>query len=375
VEALSRHLGAPASGYSAALPFPMSDTSALTAEAVDAMIQARVDAMIQAGQLRSGGDGNSVKNDGHAADPLMTTDNPLAPGSAALQGGIGGDPDPTNQLTGLPQGLGLHSAAAVICVGLRPDVTSTRRAQYLLSSVVVTVLQSVVTITLYKGVAEPSCLTHLNCPDGYFCNHEASGLVEGVHVGSMGECMGCVHLNDDTREREARFTAYCTGPRHSDEEVCLPKWSNATAFCNLANLTDYSNGVAGCDACYDPVHVATHGDGWNLGKTEGEVVADALAVMRGGDYLALVLVSGLVGIYVAAEWADIKFSEIVVSQRSTEQDPAWLRAVFKAVSGLRQFGFLPLLVATVPQLVAHRGSSSIEICFNGVAVIFLMDLE
>ena len=41
----------------------------------------------------------------------------------------------------------------------------------------------------------------------------------------------------------------------------------------------------------------------------------------------------------------------------------------------RQFGFLPLLTATVPQLAAHRGSTSIEICFNGMAIIFLLEID
>jgi hypothetical protein len=45
------------------------------------------------------------------------------------------------------------------------------------------------------------------------------------------------------------------------------------------------------------------------------------------------------------------------------------------VQSLREFGFLTLLAASVPQLVARRGSASLEICFNGVAIIFLMKLE
>ena len=102
---------------------------------------------------------------------------------------------------------------------------------------------------------------------------------------------------------------------------------------------------------------------------------DALAIMRGVDYLALVLVSIVVGLYVSSEWSDIKLCEILIAQRSNGDDPKWVKACFSAISSMRQFGFLPLLTATVVQLVAYRGSTALDICFNGVAIIFILEIE
>lgn len=205
----------------------------------------------------------------------------------------------------------------------------------------------------------------------YYCAHDlAQNLATGKDggVGNLGECAGCL-----TRDgAKGRHTRHCT--RQGEDEVCSPEWTNATAFCSLGNLSEYINGVDGCEACYDPVD-PYHGDGWNKGRSETDAVLNSLSLMRGGDFLALALVAIVVGLCASAEWADIKLSEVLITQRHTAEDPAWVKPFFVAVSGLRQFGFLPLLTATVPQLVAHRGSTSIDICFNGVAILFLMEIE
>ena len=42
---------------------------------------------------------------------------------------------------------------------------------------------------------------------------------------------------------------------------------------------------------------------------------------------------------------------------------------------LRQFVFLPLLLATIPLLVLTQGANAVGICMNTVAVLFLLDLD
>ena len=112
------------------------------------------------------------------------------------------------------------------------------------------------------------------------------------------------------------------------------------------------------------------------------MVVDNLNRMRGNDYVALLIVSFVVGLYASGEYADIKLCDFLAEQRlavaaetTGTTAPRWIYRVFWTLQSTRQFGFLLLLTASVPQLVAHRGSASLEICFNGVAILFLMELE
>jgi len=45
------------------------------------------------------------------------------------------------------------------------------------------------------------------------------------------------------------------------------------------------------------------------------------------------------------------------------------------LSAVRQFGLLPALAAILPNLVLERGSNVLDICFNTLAVLFLLDAD
>ena len=281
----------------------------------------------------------------------FTANNPLSRTSAAGDGPAASVP-PAGAALQLGAPRSLNSASAAICTA--PDQDPGRRNAYALSCLLIAVLQSTVMVSVYKGVSEPSCFDFSDCPVGYYCAERAET--------GLGECRGCLTHAD----RHGQFT------KSPDQGT----WGNATAFCSLTNISEYSDGIAGCSACYDAgLAGMQHGDGWNVGKTETEVVVDSLAKMRGGDVVAFILVAGMVGMHVSNEWSDIKLCEFLMEQRCRAEDPRWVRRFFWALAGLRQFGFLPLLTATVPMLVAHRGSTALEVCFNGVAIIFLLELE
>jgi hypothetical protein len=97
--------------------------------------------------------------------------------------------------------------------------------------------------------------------------------------------------------------------------------------------------------------------------------------MRGGDIAALLLVAIVVDLSVSGEWSAIKVCHILGEQRKSHTAPRWLRGCSRVLAILRQFGFMSLLTAIVPQLVAHRGSASIEIFSNGVAIIVLLEVD
>ena len=302
-------------------------------------------------------------------------DNPMAGSEAAAAASVtalkgAAETTQGSQIAPLGAPRSLHPVGVIIC--LDPNVSSTRRNLYLVGCIAVTCLQTMCVQTVYKGTSEPSCSHFHDCPAGYFC------AANEPSASAKGECRGCLDPSYDIAV--GQFTWFCVAD-DDGSEVCEPLWSNATAFCALDNLTEYRNGLAGCAACFDPT-LPDHLDTWNTGKTEVQVVVDNLNRMRGSDYVALLIVSYVVGLYASGEYADIKLCDFLAEQRlaaaaetTGPTAPRWVYRVFWALQSTRQFGFLLLLSATVPQLVAHRGSASLEICFNGVAILFLMELE
>lgn len=303
-------------------------------------------------------------------------DNPVV-NSSVGGSGIEGYSDHPDSSASLGRPRSIFAAGTALCTrgsaASVSEVDPMTRVQFVLACLTVAALQSMVMLGVYKGISEPSCNTYLDCPDGHYCARYTYKLAAKVNEGNLGECAGCLSNDAETRNI-GRLSEHCWIPPGESDRECLDGWSNATAFCALANLSDYMNGIDGCEACYDPTD-PYHGDGWNKGTSEVQKVIDALGLMRGVDYLALCLVSIVVGLYVSNEWADIKLCEILIAQRFNGEDPMWMKASFLAISSLRQFGFLPLLTATVVQLVAHHGSTALEICFNGVAIIFILEIE
>ena len=57
------------------------------------------------------------------------------------------------------------------------------------------------------------------------------------------------------------------------------------------------------------------------------------------------------------------------------ESPGWVRAVLFILIALRQYAFLPMVTHIVAMLVMHRGSDAISICFNALAVLFLLDID
>jgi hypothetical protein len=174
-----------------------------------------------------------------------------------------------------------------------------------------------------------------------------------------------------------------------------------------------------CEACYDPELARAAGDdSWNIGRSEIISLADAVGIMRGGDWLTLMLVSAVVGLYIAAEVEDCRLCGLIVYQNTQQQRDAGrlelerpqrsevesdfeapqtraeppqtpnasgdgdggskcsfhVSALYVLVSA-RQFGLLPMVTGTVTYLVLYRGSTAMQLTFNGVALLFLLEFD
>ena len=102
----------------------------------------------------------------------------------------------------------------------------------------------------------------------------------------------------------------------------------------------------------------------------------AIAKMRGVDWIALAMASVLVGVYCAGEIRDIKLVEFLLNQRITKSPTgASVGHVLFALNSTRQFGLLPLLTGAISNLVIYRGSDVMSICFNCLAALFVLEID
>ena len=99
-----------------------------------------------------------------------------------------------------------------------------------------------------------------------------------------------------------------------------------------------------------------------------------LTRMRFGDLVALMVVALLVGLSISAELRDVILSEIIAEEGASEDTPPWIIGSLFVLHAGRQFALLPLVILCVPWLVLVRGSDSLNTCFNGVAVLFVLDM-
>eukprot|EP01052_Picozoa_sp_SAG31_P038731 SAG31_NODE_5228_length_2662_cov_1.697620_5_plen_124_part_00 len=104
-----------------------------------------------------------------------------------------------------------------------------------------------------------------------------------------------------------------------------------------------------------------------------DAVQHNLNAMRFGDFATVVLISTFVAVSCGKEIQDIVHCRAL---RNSPAGQALARPKFHlALRGLewvRQFALLPLVVAVVPILVMHRGADALSLCFNTLALLFLL---
>lgn len=238
----------------------------------------------------------------------------------------------------------LHQLTAACCVD--PGSNGSARALYLLASFSLLYVQTQTLLGFMQGASNLPCTTNDDCGAGWLC-----------HTGSKS----CVLCNDNATN-DGR-TAWWAGDA-----------TNATEFCAQPNLSEkFPLGEAGCDACFDP---SLGGNDWNLGRNSRQENADSFATMRPQDWFASVVVSLVVGLSVAAEAQDIKLCQLMVQQRSKANAvPGWATSGLFVLAAARQFGLTFTVILSVASLVTWRGSDAINVCFNAIAVLFILDLD
>ena len=332
-------------------------------EAKLAEMEARIVARLRAGS----GSADGVFDSESETDATSGIANPL---SGSGTEGDARDDDANKRLDDLSEDLfeatshSVHLCTVAMCTD--DAISPGRKALWVLLSFAVVVLQTAVCIAVTIGADRPSCMASSECAPGDLCREDMDGLR------ICRRCFG--DEGHDLIIDEPCVLDEVTGIMNC-EDTLDPVYilQDAKTFCQAANLTEIRNGVAACEACYDPLAAPTEFTTWNLGANENEVLFAVTGKMSGGDWLALFLTAMTVGLHVTGETTDIKKCEILARQRGVGS--TWVNVALLCLQTLRQCTFLPLVVFTVGRLALWRGADAVSICFNAVAILFLLDLD
>ena len=165
-------------------------------------------------------------------------------------------------------------------------------------------------------------------------------------------------------------THYTTCNDHSD---CVAGyWCAPTGYCDACERADLcARNVTSADTM---CHACTNAEGAFV--TFEQAIVDRIDAMRRGDWMALLLASIVIACGVFGEVRDTMLCEVAVAAiRERSGAPRGWRVAIALLNMLRLFGFLPCILAAVIALVHFRGASTLAICLNSVAVLFLAELD
>lgn len=127
-----------------------------------------------------------------------------------------------------------------------------------------------------------------------------------------------------------------------------------------------------CQACYDE-NTRTFST-----ADSQDVVNSNMDAMRWFDWVTVFLTTFVIGLSVAAEIRDIRLCWISIGTAQGEggsiMGRRWVSAL-RLLQLLRQYAFLQYVLLSVPAMVAWRGSDSLSVCFNTLAILFIMQLD
>jgi hypothetical protein len=138
-----------------------------------------------------------------------------------------------------------------------------------------------------------------------------------------------------------------------------------------------------CVACVQPRGIDEE-DGFALTDDEHEIAVsimnkrllamsnmDSMALL---DWTALVLCSYVVGLNVAGEIKDISLCEMSATARAMELSLPW-QVALATLGRIRSQFFLAAVMGAVPGVVLTQGGSAMDVAFNSIAILFIMDVD
>eukprot|EP01047_Picozoa_sp_COSAG01_P053763 COSAG01_NODE_5798_length_4029_cov_6.905344_1_plen_537_part_00 len=292
---------------------------------------------------------------------------------------------------GIRSPANLHQVTAMLC--REEDTPLPTKLTYMVGSWLVVMIQLIVLTSAGFAATFPSCSDNTQCSAGKFCT-DRGNLFQQVTPDAPtvqfqgSRCMWCNSVNwfgGSTLNSDDDMVAYITAGgsltalearQWVAERPLTPQTSwrspNATAFCTAVpthpacNVTDHPwEG-----GCWDPARPT---DAW-IGDSFEDDTQKALAAMKPTDWVAFVFASCVSALFVAAEVQDIKMCQALAHGSKTHGLSVWEWMIW-ALTAARQFAVLPAFVAALPVLVLILGSDTLSLCFNVVALLFVLEAD
>jgi len=249
------------------------------------------------------------------------------------------------------------------------------RLIFLMISYAIVLLQIMAANSVLFGIENRSCVMNSDCIESCYCEY---GYCESCHdLGVFGQAMCRYGELEDFKEdqvvvNDLFFNSTFVIPNmvnmsapssYSDDDIKIMMESGWFDY----YYEDYLALIKRiCDKCYDSA-------------TEEYVSFNRRSLqfynaMNIGDRMAFVLACITITFTAATEVKDIEMCEVFEARMRRRSCNFYSVAIW-VLNALRRYLVLPLITACVPTLVAYMGGNAISICFNCLAIVFLLDID
>ena len=227
-----------------------------------------------------------------------------------------------------------HQATIYFCL-VSENASWSKKVLYKLGSVLLIFMQCVVSAAIGIGTVYTSCFDEEKCAGGLWCNMETN------------KCESCFD------QHEWSFSC------NSSSKPQIP-WATATTWTDETVATM-------CESCMN--------DAGEYTSYEYTIKQNARA-MNYLDWLTLTLASLVLALSIFNEVRDCMLCDYTIATVKKKKDIPWgWRFGMFLIYYLRIYAFLPSVLFSSLALVMIFGGSSVDICLNSVAVLFLVEVD
>jgi hypothetical protein len=164
---------------------------------------------------------------------------------------------------------------------------------------------------------------------------------------------------------------------HPDFSRCLQCGDYVESYSGTDNSTEYCQTHSGGHqwACQGCRHPEEFGHGWDPTRFR-DVKAVIIGNLAWYDHASLLLAFFIIALDVSSELRESKLRQIAERQHYSALRARWSvwRFGWFLLTALRQFALLPIVIRTAALLV-FRGARALDIFFNTLAVVFMLNVD
>lgn len=267
-----------------------------------------------------------------------------------------------------------HQVTALQVLSPASNVPVPVKVAWMASSVVLVVLLTMVTMGILHGIDESTCLSQSDCFNGYWCSSRLGTCNPCHDPGSpftMTQCDGRNEAKSLLSMPKAHVSA-----GDANETVSFLRGRRAATHGHLSGHAheqlDHHGARDGdefdimCNACYNE-RTGAYMHFYNS-------IRQNIQSMRRCDWATVVLAEAVAVMTIIKHIRDIRLFDITWTTADPKPARGWLVAMW-LLSSVRQFAFLPIVLMTVPHLIAVGGGGALRVCLDTVGVLFVLELS